>query len=498
MLTGKLLVCVSRRACGVWGKVMAGVAGIDRAGKRELVARMLERMAHRGKAGSKIIEGNGTTLGVVWPEAQASLASLVLQWQAVWDGSHPPPPDPAVLRRAQGPFALAAATPKGLFLARDPLGIRPLYYGRTENGTLCFASEVKALTEVTRDIQEFPPGSRYDDDNGFQTYYELGEHPVLTQSDGQIASELRMRLEQAVRRRVDSDVMGCWLSGGLGSSAITALARPHVRELHTFSADPLGTPERKSAYQVAAFLNAEHHEVYVTLVDILAVLSEVIYHLESFDAALVRSAVINYLVSQRAADTVGSLFSGEGADELFAGYAYLEKVKSDQLTDELLDIAFRLHNTSLQRVDRSASAHGLVAHLPFLDLDVVEYAMRIPMRLKLMMLERKTISKWILRRALIDVLPSEVLGRAKVARWRGAEVGVLLAQYAEERISDGEFQRKRTLPNGWLLNTKEELMYYRIFQQHFGGLDDLSWMGQTKTGVCRDRCEEYVEYRCKP
>jgi asparagine synthase (glutamine-hydrolysing) len=476
---------------------MAGVAGIARAGKRELVAKMLERIAHRGRAGSKITEGNGTTLGVVWPEAQASLASSILRWQAVWDGSHPPSPDPAVLRRARGPFALAAATPKGLFLARDPLGIRPLYYGRTENGTLCFASEVKALTEVTRDIQEFPPGSRYDNDNGFQTYFELGEHPVLTQSDGQIASELRLRLEQAVRRQVDSDVMGCWLSGRLGSSGIAALARPHVRELHTVSADLLGTPERKSAYQVAAFLNAEHHEVYVTLVDILAVLPEVIYHLESFDGPLVRSAVIHYLVSQRAADTVGSVFYGEGADELFAGRAYFEKVKSDRPTDEPLHIALGLHNTSLQRVDRSASAHGLVAHLPFLDLDVVEYAMRIPMRLKLMMLERKTIGKWILRRALIGVLPSKVLGRAKAVRWRGAEVEVLLAQYAEGQISDGEFQRERTLPNGWLLNTKEELMYYRIFEQHFGDLDDLAWMGWTTAGVCRDRCEECVGYQCK-
>ena len=458
---------------------MAGIAGIDCDGKHELVAQMLKRITHRGEAGSKIVKSHGVTLGAVWPKAQVVPASATLQQQATWDGQRPLIPDPTVLEREWQPFALAAATPDGLFLARDPLGVKPLYYGRTDDGALCFASEVKALMGVSQEIHEFPPGAWYDDREGIQTFSEMGSQPVSKHSPSQIASELRLRLEQAVCKRVDNEVMGCWLSGGLDSSAMAALACPHVQELHTVSAGLPGAPDLKFARQVAEFLNTEHHEVCVTLDEILAVLPEVIYHLESFDALLVRSSVTNYLAAQRAADYVGAVFSGEGADELFAGYAYLETVEPDQLSDELTDITHRLHNTALQRVDRSASAHGLVAHVPFLDPDVVEHARHIPASLKLKE-ETGMVEKWILRRALIDALPTNVLWRRKAKFWQGAGVGDLLAQYAEERITDEDFRRERTLPNGWTLNSKEELMYYRIFKEHFGELKDLSWMGRTK------------------
>jgi asparagine synthase (glutamine-hydrolysing) len=469
-------------------KAMAGIAGIKCDGKQELVTQMLERITHRGKAGSKVVESHGATLGAVWPEAQTAPASATLQRQAAWDGDSPLVPDPAALERTWQPFALAAATPDGLSLARDPLGVKPLYYGRTDDGSLCFASEVKALMNVAREIQEFPPGAWYDDREGIQTFSEIESPDVSQHSPDQIASELRLRLEQAVCKRVDDEVMGCWLSGGLDSSAMAALARPHVRELHTFSAGLPNAPDLKFAHKMAEFLHAEHHEVCVTLNEILAALPKVIYHLESFDALLVRSSVTNYLAAQRAAEYVGAVFSGEGADELFAGYAYLETIEPDRLSDELMDITHRLHNTALQRVDRSASAHGLVAHVPFLDPDVVEHASHIPASLKLKE-EGEMIEKWILRRALTDALPEDVLWRRKAKFWQGAGVGDLLAQYAEERITDADFRRERTLPNGWTLDTREELMYYRIFKEQFGELKDLSWMGRTKGAP---RCGEIV------
>ena len=464
---------------------MAGIAGIDCDGRREQVAQMLGRITHRGDAGSKIIENRGATLGAVWPGPQVVPTPPTLRQQAVWDGDRPPLPEPAALDRERRPFALAAATSGGLFMARDTLGVRPLYYGRTADGALCFASEVKALLGVTQEVQEFPPGSWYVGHDGLRTFSEVGRRSALDRadqnpSDGQVASELRLRLERAVCERIDNDVMGCWLSGGLDSSAMAALARPHVGELHTFAAGLPGAPDLVFARQVAEFLGLAHHEVCVTLDDILAALPDVIYHLESFDALLVRSSVTNYLVAQRAADYVASVFSGEGADELFAGYAYLKQVHSDQIPDELVDITRRLHNTALQRVDRTASAHGLVAHVPFLDPDVVEYAMHVPAQLKLRTHERETVEKWVLRQALVDVLPGEVLWRRKAKFWEGAGVGDLLARYADAEITDDQFRRERTLSNGWALDTKEELMYYRIFKQHFGDLRDLSWMGRTK------------------
>ncbi len=384
------------------------------------------------------------------------------------------------MHRRRRPFAVAASSPEGIFLARDPLGVCPLYYGHTDDGALCFASEVKALLEATHDVHEFPPGAWYDSQSGFHTYADIRHRSHLElASPDTIASALRTLLEQAIQRRIDSEIMGGWLSGGLDSSAIVALACPHVSELHTFAGGIQGAPDLNYAQQVANYLKTHHHEVIVTLDDLLAALPDVIYHLESFDALLVRSAVTNYLVARYAADHVGSVFSGEGADELFGGYAYLKTLNPTQLPGELLDITRRLHNTALQRVDRSAAAHGLIAHVPFLDLDIVDYALQIPTELKLWR-EDSVVEKWILRRALVDVLPDQVLWRGKAKFWQGTGVGELLADHANTQISDADFDRERHLPNGWRLNTKEELVYYRLFRERFGELDNLAWMGRTK------------------
>ena len=243
-----------------------------------------------------------------------------------------------------------------------------------------------------------------------------------------MAQELRRHLAAAVERHIGNGEVGAWLSGGLDSSAMAALARPHVDRLHTFAAGLAGAPDLAYAAEVAAFIGSDHHEVVVTFAQMLAALPAVIYHLESFDALLVRSSITNYLVAQAAADFVPAVFSGEGGDELFAGYAYLKALDPGALPDELIDIIGRLHNTALQRVDRSASAHGTVAHVAFLDPEVVAYALQIPAEFKL----RDGVEKWILRRALDGALPESVLNRTKAKFWEGAGVGDLLAEYAEE------------------------------------------------------------------
>jgi asparagine synthase (glutamine-hydrolysing) len=458
---------------------MAGIAGTDRPSQQAQVTHMLQKMGHRGHFGSKIIESSSATAGAVWPEAQVRPTPPTLRQQAAWDGNRPPLPEPATLSREREPFALATVTSDGLFLARDPIGVCPLYYGRLDDGALCFASEVKALLELTHDIHEFPPGTYYNTGTGFQAFSTVKQSASLGGDLDAIAASLRLRLEQAVCRKVDDQIMGSWLSGGLDSSVMAALARPLVQELHTFAGGTVGAPDLEFARQVAEFLNTAHHEILVTLKDLLAVLAEVIYHLESFDALLVRSSLTNYLVARHAAEYSGAVFSGEGADELFGGYAYLKQLEPGSLPDELVDITRRLHNTALQRVDRTASAHGLVAHVPFLDLDIVQYALRIPSQFKLRRAD-SVVEKWILRYALADALPDDVLWRRKAKFWQGAGVGELLAEHAENRISDADFARERTLPNRWVLNTKEELMYYRIFRGYFGDLHDLSWMGRTK------------------
>ena len=457
---------------------MAGIAGIACSDRQSLVENMLDKIAHRGTAGVDMLSGRGSTLGVVWAQAAAESGQNSSQ-PAVWDAQYSPAPDARSLPAQPKPFALAVDRKDGVLLSRDWFGVRPLYYGYSEDGDLCFASEVKALLEATRDVHEFPPGTWYDETSGFHSFGELEPGEPVEDPAGQVAAQLLQKLEAAVAQRIHGDEMGSWLSGGLDSSVIVSLVRPHVRTLRTFAGGLPGAPDLDYARQAAEALDCEHREILLEEKDLLEALPEVIYFLESFDALLVRSTIVNYLVAKQAANWVDAVFSGEGADELFAGYAYLEGIPDEELPDELLDIVKRLHNTALQRVDRSAAAHGLVPLVPFLDLEVARYVLRIPAELKRGPQDNR-LEKWILRAALQGRLPDPVLWRKKAKFWEGAGVGDLLNRHAEASISDRDFQAERRLPNGWLLNTKEELLYYRIFKEHFGEFEDLSWMGRTK------------------
>ena len=439
---------------------MSGIAGIAHSGKEPEVMRMLDKIVHRGHT-TEILETTSATLGVTWSQYRSAVPAYLLGPDMVWDSA------------GNGHFAQVGGN--DLMLKRDPWGVAPLYYGWAKDGLLCFASEVKGLLEVTRDVHEIPPGYTFDGQH-MVAYSRLCKLPQLEEPPDVLGRELRHRLETAVEKRAGNGNVGAWLSGGLDSSALAALACRHAHPFHTFTAGLPGAPDVTHAQVVAKFIRSEHHVRWVQMNDLLAVLPEVIYHLESFDAWLVRSSIMNYLVAQLAADYVPAVFSGEGGDELFAGYTYLKSLNPANLPDELIDITLRLHNTALQRVDRCASAHGTVAHVVFLDPDVVDYALRIPPEYKL----RNGVEKWILRQAVADLLPASIVNRPKAKFWQGAGVEDLLAQHAEEKISDADFAQERHLSNGWMLNTKEELLYYRIFREHFGVFDDLSWMGRTK------------------
>jgi asparagine synthase (glutamine-hydrolysing) len=425
---------------------------------------MLDRIAYRGRAGREIVEADRATLGLVWTEAQGDSAAVLRNKHALRDEA------------GEGHLAEARVVEDQVVLTRDQIGVAPLYYGQTPDGTLAFASEVKALLEVTQHIRQLPAGHTYRDGQ-MRPYFQLEVQEPVQDSPEAVAAELRRRIEKSVAKRIGGPgQVGSWLSGGLDSSTMAALARKHVDTLHTFAIGFEGAPDLKHAREVAEFIGSDHHEVVVTTEDLLRALPDVIYHLESFDALLLRSSLTNNLVAEEASHYVSAVFSGEGGDELFAGYAYLKGLDPAALPVELIDITNRLQNTALQRVDRSASAHGTVAHVGFLDPDVVDYALRIPPSLKL----RDGTEKWILRACMEGELPKSVLTRTKSKFWEGAGVGEHLLSHAKGQISDAEFEQERRLPNGWELNSKEELLYYRIFRERFGDLDDLTWMGRTK------------------
>ena len=483
---------------------MSGIAGTDATSDALVVEEALTAINHRGTSGHRIVEAEAATLGQVWTETQDDVmegeddAPVVLDgevhnWYDLSPGATSPleaiqqayeERGPGFVRSLDGHFALAVAGTDGLFLARDPLGVVPLYY--SDNGCLTFASEFKALCGMNAEVAELPPGHYHDPQKGLIQYADLEPQEPRGGSPDELATELRHLLVAALAKRVTNGQTGSWLSGGLDSSVIAAVARRQTSELHTFAVGLKGAPDLLYARMVADFIDAQHHELQCTPGDLLRVLPDVIYHLESFDALLVRSSVTNYMVAKLASDHVAAALSGEGGDELFAGYEYLKDLESSKLQAELIDITGRLHNTALQRVDRCSKAHGLVAHVPFLDQDVVSFALTIPSRYKL---NRKAgmVEKWILRQAADGLLPPEVADRPKAKFWEGAGVEDILSDHAQQAVSDSDFAAERKLPDGSLLNTKEELMYYRLFRQHFGELPDTSLVGRTK-GAPSDVC----------
>jgi asparagine synthase (glutamine-hydrolysing) len=442
---------------------MAGIAGIAEKGAEKKISDMLDRMQHRGTSGRKIFEAGDATFGIVWNEAENKSVSGNIEKNV------------AGYEIGPGHFAKVESKGGDLIVTRDELGVAPLYYGRGSTGKLCFASEVKALLLMTDKITEMLPGFSFDG-TILKPYYRLKAGTPFQENPDVIAKELNAVLDKAVAGRIRSDNIGSWLSGGLDSSTICALAARHTGRLKTFSAGLKDAPDLEYAREMARFIKSDHHEVIVTIDDLLKALPLVIYHLESFDALLVRSSITNFLVAKLASDYVSEVFSGEGGDELFAGYDYLKSLKMEELGDELINITASLHNTALQRVDRCASAHGTVPHVVFTDPAVVEFALRIPVEYKI----HDNIEKWILRKALEGMLPETVFRRPKVKFWEGAGVKELISEYAEKQISDAEFEYERLLSNGLILNTREELYYYRIFRDYFGSDIDLSWMGRTK------------------
>lgn len=477
---------------------MAGIVGISRSGRDPLIRAALDRIGHRGRAGVAVHSYPHATFGRVWPEVQAESAAEtascpvaldgeVHNWAELAPGAASPRQaldeayrgdGPIFVGRLDGPFALAIARPEGTFLARDLVGKAPLYYG-WRGGDLCFASEVKGLLGWATGIHEFPPGHYYDVAHGLMPFGEIARQPPIGEPPEQVAGHLRGLLDLAVHKRLAGGEVGAWLSGGIDSAALTAVARGQVSRLQTFSVGLADAPDLAAARAVANFVGAVHHERLCTLDELLAALPTVIYHLESFDALLVRSSLMNFLVGKLAAEHVPAVLSGEGGDELFAGYDYLHSLDHGMLPGELVDITRRLHNTALQRVDRCSSSHGLVARTGFLDRGVLEYALQIPADMKIRR-DGGSVGKWILRKAVADLLPDDIVWRPKSKFWQGSGVGEHLARHAEQAISDQEFARARALPDCEPLATKEELFYYRVFSDCFGGRFPPGLVGRTK------------------
>jgi asparagine synthase (glutamine-hydrolysing) len=400
-----------------------------------------------------------------------------------------------IVKAIDAEYALVGYDEKtqSLFAARDPIGIRPLFYGHTATGEICFASEVKALLELCSDIKPFPPGYFYRD--GEFVCYKDAAHTHAYSSDSlqEVLPQIKTKLEAAVHKRLQSDApVGFLLSGGLDSSLVCSIAQKYCdKPIRTFAIGMEGDAiDLKYAKQVADHIGSDHTEVIITKEDVLSSLKDVVYHLETWDITTIRASVGMYLVCKYIHEKtdIKVLLTGEVSDEIF-GYKYTDFAPTAEAFQEEAQKRVReLYMYDVLRADRSISAHCLEARVPFSDGDFVDYVMSIDPQLKL---NSYGHGKYLLRAAFEegDYLPHDLLYREKAAFSDavGHSLVDYIKEYAEELYNEKELEAARFKYKHGTPFTKESLLFRDLFDGHFPGMGQLIkdfWMPNKKWKNC--------------
>lgn len=383
-------------------------------------------------------------------------------------------------------FALYDKRQDAYLIARDHIGIVPLYMGWDELGNFYVASELKALEGVCKKLEEFPPGHYLSSKEGtLKPWYrrEWSDYEAVrgNAADGAV---LRKALEDAVKRQLMSDVpYGVLLSGGLDSSVVSAIAKKFAArrieshdlqeawwpQLHSFAVGLVGSPDLIAAKNVAEHLGTVHHEIHFTIQEGLDALSDVIYHLETYDVTTVRASTPMYLMA-RVIKSMGvkMVLSGEGADEIFGGYLYFHKAPNVRaFHEETVRKLSKLHLYDCLRANKSLAAWGVEGRVPFLDKEFLDVAMRLNPAEK--MANNGRMEKWILRKSFEDYLPASVAWRQKEQFSDGVGYGWIDAlkrmtsqAVSDERLANARYRFPINPPR-----SKEEYFYRSLFHEHY-------------------------------
>ncbi|PKH99871.1 asparagine synthase B [Glaciecola sp. 33A] len=373
-------------------------------------------------------------------------------------------------------------------IARDHMGIIPLYTGFDEFGNFYVASEMKALVPVCKTVQEFPPGHYLSSTDGkLVKYYERDWMSYENVKDNETnLDDLKVAFEKAVKSHLMSDVpYAVLLSGGLDSSLVSAVAARYVAKrvededksdawwprLHSFAVGLEGAPDLIAAKKVATMIGTVHHEIHFTIQEGLDAIRDVIYHLETYDTTTIRAATPMYLMTRKIkAMGIKMVLSGEGADEIFGGYLYFHKApNSKELHEETVRKLDRLHLFDCARANKSTSAWGVEARVPFLDKNFMDVAMRLNPQDKMCINGR--MEKWILRKAFDDetYLPAEVLWRQKEQfgdgvgySWIDSIREFVALEVSDQQLATAQFRFPINTPD-----TKEGYYYRTIFEDYF-------------------------------
>ncbi|MDR1562240.1 MAG: asparagine synthase B [Dysgonamonadaceae bacterium] len=402
-------------------------------------------------------------------------------------------------------FALYDEEKDAYLIARDHIGIIPLYIGRDANGLLYVASELKALEGYCTEIESFPPGHYLYSERGkgagekesasgfnyvqwykrdWMDYSAVKDRPSA-EDDPAVIEQLRDALEAAVRRQLMTDVpYGVLLSGGLDSSIVSAVAKKYASQriegdgydkawwprLHSFAVGLEGSPDLIAAQKVADHIGTVHHEVHFTIQEGLDAIHDVIYHIETYDVTTIRASTPMYLLA-RVIRSMGikMVLSGEGADEIFGGYLYFHKApNAKELHEETVRKLDKLHLYDCLRANKSLAAWGVEGRVPFLDKEFMDVAMRLNPVDKLSGLKNR-MEKWVLRKAFESFLPESVAWRQKEQFSDGVGYSWIdtLRDIASSQVSDEQFAAaaERFPVNPPM--TKEEYHYRTVFEELF-------------------------------
>lgn len=412
---------------------------------------------------------------------------------------------PGFVQKLNGIFAFVLHDSRDghTIIARDPIGVVPLYMGRDHEGRLHVASEMKALLEHCVSIEEFPPGHILDTREGTaRSYYHRSWQDAEIVADSGVTShDLREALDAAVRRQLMSDVPhGLLLSGGLDSSVIAACAVRHARgrieederseawwpRIHSFAIGLEGSPDLAAAQVAADALDTVHHGLTYTLEQGLDALHDVISHLETFDVTTIRAATPMVLMARRIkAMGVKMVLSGEGADEMFGGYLYFHKAPdAAAFHAETVRKLAQLHKFDCLRANKSMAAWGVEARVPFLDLEFLDIAMSVATKDK--MIRHGRMEKHILRDGFKDDLPHQIVWRQKEQFSDGVGYSWIdtLQEVAAQRVSEQDMAgAAERFPVGtpW---TKEGYMYRTLFDNLFDHPDAAKCVPEGKSIAC--------------
>ncbi|MBO5184115.1 MAG: asparagine synthase B [Clostridia bacterium] len=358
--------------------------------------------------------------------------------------------------------------------ARDPIGIRPLFYGLDKSGKVFFASEAKNLVGLCEEVMPFPPGHYYKDGK-FICYCDISVPQKVIYDDVETACKnIREKLIAGIEKRLDSDVpVGFLLSGGLDSSLVCSVAAKLSKEkIRTFaigmSTDAI---DLKYAKEVAEYIGADHTEVIITEQDVIKALPEVVALLGTYDITTIRASIGMYLVCKYIHENTDLrvILTGEVSDELF-GYKYTDFAPSaEEFQKEAQKRVHELHMYDVLRADRCISVNSLEARVPFGDLDFVRYVMALDPQVKM---NRYNKGKFLLRHAFEgDWLPYDILMREKAAFSDAVGHSMVddLKKYAEEAYTDEEFKEKIKKYTFAVPFTKESLLYRELFEQYYPG-----------------------------